>query len=153
MPSERSNLILVEISKRLDNLEAIRCRRVDSNLFQNVMLGLDPALCLNPVRRDRPLKDILASFFPGFFFENLVEGFSELFPFLLGGCFSFHRGEEFSARMDEPDFQGCWGSGESFFDLFGLAGPEEARVDHDRKKVIAKRFSGDKSGDGAVNSA
>src|SRR5438309_8630973 len=117
------------------------------------MLGLDTALRFNPVRCDRSLKYVLASFLSGFFFENLVECFAEFFPFFLGGCFSFDRGEEFSTCMDEPDFQGCWGSGESFFDLFGLAGPEEARVDHDRKKVIAKRFSGDKSGDGAVNSA
>src|SRR6266568_1962987 len=124
MTSERSNLILVEVSKRLDNLEPISCCGIYSNLLQNVMLGLDPALRLNPVRRDRSLKDILASFFPGFFFEDLVECFSELFSFFLGGCFSFDRGEEFSTCVYEADLQGCWRAGESLFDLFGLAGPE-----------------------------
>src|SRR5712691_8691475 len=137
MPSERSNLILVEVSQRLDNLEPVGCRRIYSNLFQNIMLGLDAALCLNPVRRNRPLKDVLTSFPPGFFFENLVECLSEFFPFFLSGCFSFDRGEEFSTCVDESDLQGCWGSGESFFDLFRLAGPEETGVDHYRKKIIA----------------
>src|SRR6267378_1571451 len=94
------------------------------------MLSLDPALCLNPVRRDRPLKDILASFLPGFFFENLMECFSEFFPFFLGCCFSFDRSEEAAARVYEAEFQGCWGAGESIFDLFGLAGPEQAGVYH-----------------------
>src|SRR5713101_3034417 len=105
MASEGSNLILVEVSKRLDNLEPISCRGIYSNLFQNIMLSLDPALRLNPVRRDRPLKDILASFLPGFFFENLVEGFSELFPFSLSGCFSLDRGDKFSTSAHEADFQ------------------------------------------------
>src|SRR6266581_5467693 len=132
MPSEGSNLILVEVSKRLDNLEPISCRRIYSHLLQNVMLSLDPALRLNPIRRNRSLDDVLAAFFLCFFFEDLVEGFSELFPFFLGGRFSFDRGEEFSTCVDESDLQGCWGSGEAFFDLFGLAGPEEAGVDHDR---------------------
>ncbi len=90
------------------------------------MLSLDPALRLNPIRRNRSLDDVLAAFFLCFFFEDLVEGFSELFPFFLGGRFSFDRGEEFSTCVDESDLQGCWGSGEAFFDLFGLAGPEEA---------------------------
>src|SRR5713101_7657428 len=57
MTSERSNLILVEVSKRLDNLEPISRRGVYSHLLQNIMLSLDPALCLNPVRRDRPLTE------------------------------------------------------------------------------------------------
>src|SRR5260370_10925463 len=105
MTSERSNLILVEVSKRLDNLEPISCRGIYSNLFQNIMLSLDPALRLNPVRRDRPLKDILASFLPGFFFENLVEGFSELFSFFLGGYFFFNLRRQISTSVDQADLE------------------------------------------------
>src|SRR5260370_26458409 len=101
------------------------------------MLSLDPALSLNPVRCDRPLKDILASFLAGFFFENLVEGFSELFSFSLSGCFSLDRGEEFSTCAYEADFQGSWRAGDSLFDLFRLPCPEQAGVDHYRKKIIA----------------
>ena len=69
------------------------------------MLSLDPALRLNPVRRNRPLEDVLAGFLLGFFLEDLVEGFSELFPFFLRGCFSFDRGEEPATSVDEAELQ------------------------------------------------
>src|SRR5213593_3911592 len=48
------------------------------------MLGLYSALSLDPIRRNRALNNIVTTIPPSLFGQNLIEGFSEPLPLLLG---------------------------------------------------------------------
>ncbi len=57
--------------------------RIDSYLLEDIVLGLDAALGLDPVWSDSALDEVFASKLVGLLLQDLIESLSKLLPLLL----------------------------------------------------------------------
>src|SRR5256712_513209 len=134
-PGNRTDLVLVEVAQRFDELQLHVLREA-----ADIMVGLDPvpelAPALDPVRGDRPLDQMVGPEGLRLSLEELDEHAADDGPFLLRVHDASQRPEEFVCGVDDPMphpelFQGLR-------DVFRLSFPHEPGVDVDREKAVSE---------------
>src|SRR5438034_11842304 len=105
------------------------------------MLGLYSALSLDPIRSNRALNNIVTTILPSLFRENLVEGFSEPLPLLLGTSLTTGRLKELSSRSHQPNLEAYGRISKAQLDILWLPGSQEPCVYEDRDQPEIGRAS------------
>src|SRR5207247_5715683 len=100
-PGNRTDLVLVEVAQRFDELQLHVLREA-----ADIMVGLDPvpelAPALDPVRGDRPLDQMVGPKGLRLSLEELDEHAADDGPFLLRVDDASQRPEEFVRGVDDP---------------------------------------------------
>ena len=125
--------------------------RVDADLLEDVVLGLEALLGLDDVGRDRPLDEEAGLALEDLLAEGAVEGVAEGLALLLGVGLALEGGEVLLLLVGDLD--GDAQPGEDLGDLPGLAGPHQPVVDEDRLELGAEGPVGQDGAGGAVDAA
>src|SRR5213593_2407311 len=104
------------------------------------MLGLYSALSLDPIRSNRALNNIITTIPPSLFGQNLIEGFSEPLPLLLGTSLTPGRFEEPTSRSHQPYLEAYCRIRKARLDIFRLPSPQEPCVYEDRDQPVSQSF-------------
>src|SRR5207247_9463331 len=96
------------------------------------MLGLYSALSLDPIRRNRALNNIVTTIPPSLFGQNLIEGFSEPLPLLLGTSLTPGRFKEPTSRSHQPYLEAYRRIRKARLNILRLPRPPQPRV-HDHQ--------------------
>src|SRR3989441_1359272 len=134
-PSDRSDLVLVQVAQRFDELQLHVLREA-----ADVVVGLDPIPelppALDPVRGDRPLDEVVGSKALCLPFEECDDRASNARPFLLRVDDALEGREEFAGGLENPvahiEFL------EGLGDVIGLSSSNEACVDVDPEEPISE---------------
>src|SRR2546425_10490321 len=134
-PSDRSDLVLVQVAQRFDELQLHVLREA-----ADVVVGLDPipelAPALDPVRGDRPLDQKVGPKGLRLPLEELDERTADDGPFLLRVDDAPQGPEEFVRGVDDPVPPAEFLQG--LRDVLGLSFPHEPGVDVDCEKAISQ---------------
>src|SRR3989441_11724990 len=134
-PSDRSDLVLVQVAQRFDELQLHVLREA-----ADVVVGLDPipelAPALDPVRGDRPLDQKVGPKGLRLPLEELDERTADDGPFLLRVDDAPQGPEEFVRGVDDPVPPAEFLQG--LRDILGLSFSHEPGVDVDCEKAISQ---------------
>src|SRR5260370_21737595 len=100
MASENPNLVLIQFRNGFDDPKTIDRQRINSDLLQDVMLGLDSTLSFNPVRCNGSLNNEVTTISSRLFSQDLIEGLPKLLPFLFGHRFTLGGFQEAPTCLD-----------------------------------------------------